>query len=136
METAYKYLFILVDDNAIDLMINARLLELSGMAGEIRKFAQPQEALHYIGTFSQNRPELKPVLLLDILMPEIDGFSFLQEIRSNGIQLPPDMVILMLSSTIDLVDQVRADEDPLVTRHLNKPLNIDELRSILHPAIS
>lgn len=122
----------LIDDNTIDLFLNQRLLELSGLKTDFKTFASPVEAVGYI-TNSQNT--LPDLLLVDIQMPEMNGFEFLQTLNKHFNSSLPFKAYL-LSSTINSADLTEAKKfSPAITL-LEKPLNPEKLKSELGSIIS
>ena len=71
------------------------------------------------------------VLLMDIRMPEMDGFQFLDELKN----LPKDPLkylnVFMLTSSLDQKDIVRSREYPMVKGFLSKPLDMLTVKDIL-----
>lgn|SRR6218665_121453 len=122
---------LLIDDNDIDLKINFRIIKLSNFFEEIILCQSGQEGIDYINK-SLNSPELWPdFILLDIQMPEMDGFEFL-EIYKN---FPKDFLnhckLAILSSTLDFGDIKKAEANPFVLKLLKKPLYPSELQELL-----
>ena len=77
---------------------------------------------------------LKPdVVLVDVKMPEMDGFEFLSQYEVLAEELKKETQIFMLSSTLDPHDIQRAESNPYVKSLLNKPLPINEFREIIYP---
>lgn len=119
---------LLVDDNEIDLFLHEKLIRLSGISQEIDRFTTAREALTAL------RKGCRPdIILLDIQMPEMDGFGFLNEYE-NIKGLNKDAIrIYMVSSSLDFGDISKAKASPLVIDFIRKPLNIKDLRNLLNP---
>lgn len=123
---------LLIDDNDIDLKINFRIIKLSNFFEEIVLCQSGQEGIDYINK-NLNTPDLWPdFILLDIQMPEMDGFEFL-EIYKN---FPKDFLnhckLAILSSTLDFGDIKKAEANPFVLKLLKKPLYPSELQELLN----
>ena len=109
----------LVDDNSIDNFINKQLMESCGFASEVMVCQSAQEGLQHLMT-GKNLPQ---VIFLDINMPEMSGFDFL-----DAMQQMPEIVkhhcrVIMLSSSESFKDLNRANQSKYVFKFLNKPLN-------------
>ncbi len=115
---------LLVDDNPIDLMINNKTIErYNGEIGVVKAMGA-KEALTML-----TNGDCKPTcLLLDIKMPGMDGFEFLEALKDSGLKV--EFGIHMLSSSIDPADLENAEANPLVNSYIEKPLNIDKLKEI------
>ena len=88
-----------VDDNPLTLTLMRRTLERAGLEN-IRTYSDPQYALSEIAS------DIPSVLLLDYLMPGIDGLAFLHALRLKGVS--EQMPVALMSSATHL-DSVRID---------------------------
>jgi CheY-like chemotaxis protein len=115
--------FMIIDDSAIDRFVHTKLLDFVGLSGEIQDFSNGMNALDYLRANSENEANLPDVILLDIMMPEMDGFDFLvhfEELKKKLVKVP---YVFMLSSSEDENDQTRADKNSNVQRLLKKPFS-------------
>ncbi len=115
---------LLIDDNPIDLMVNEKVLSTCFADLEITKVLSGAEALKYLSK-CETLPE---IILLDINMPEMNGFEFLEEYK-RLFKHNPKARIYILSSSIDPSDINKANEEQEVRAFMKKPLNIDEVVS-------
>ena len=130
-----------VDDDTISLTISQLLLKRTGFASEVNTVIDGSEALEYFEELfasnpnpAENAPEL---ILLDINMPVMNGWEFLQEYTPKFLDKLPNTHIVILSSTIDPEDFALAKQYPVVVQFISKPLsieNLDELKS--NPAMA
>ena len=118
---------LLIDDNEIDLKINAKLISLANLFEEIIICQSGEEALDYLNKHVRSPNLLPDLILLDIQMPEMDGFEFLEEYKN----FPEKCPVAMLSSTLDFGDIKRAEANPYVIKLLKKPLSPAELANLL-----
>ena len=112
--------FWIVDDNEIDRVVNGRLIE-AALGGVVRKFKDGPgflEALMAVSGAEENdvepgsaMAEGRMVVLLDILMPGMDGFSVLERMESLPTSALAGMTVFMLSATLD-----RNDLEPEISR--------------------
>lgn len=116
---------LLIDDGQIDNFINEKVIKLNFFARNITVTQSPEKALNLI----INSNYLPEVIFLDIHMPGLDGFDFLQEY--DKLQIDKNKInIYMLSSTINPADFNRVKEQKYVIRLLRKPLTKEILSEL------
>ncbi len=116
---------LLIDDNQIDNLINKKILENNLFAEKIVVAGSAEVALNYLKNESpENTPD---VIFLDIRMPEIDGFQFLDEFAKLDSTATNHPKIFMLSSSLDPKDQTKVRESKYVDKFLGKPLSNQHL---------
>lgn len=116
----------LIDDNDIDQMIYKRIATKSGLVRNLIQFVDATEALHHLSDPATMPPDL---ILLDINMPRMDGFEFLEAASERfGTSLCP--VIVMLTTSLNPKDEKRAKSYAMVRDFLNKPLTYDQLKDL------
>lgn len=120
----------LIDDNIIDLKINSKLIEITGLYTVIVTCKSGQEALHYFSSSSSQPDKLPSLILLDIQMPEMDGFEFLEHYKNFPATFTENCAVIMLSSTLDFGDIKRAEANPHVIKLIKKPLQLTELKKL------
>ncbi len=127
----------MIDDSEIDSVITSKILQLSGLPKDNIVTRHAFEALDYLrhevkllvpaGSGSGGEDISPLIILLDIHMPEMSGFEFLEHFEKLDPNTTDSCRIFLLTSSIDPVDIERAHQNSYVVRVLNKPLNMDEL---------
>lgn len=113
---------ILIDDDPLDIFINTKVLKSNNFASELIVCKNGDEALDLL-----RDNKVKPdIIFLDIRMPVMDGFQFLEEYDKLSIDKSHTKIV-MLSSTVNPVDIERAKTHKYITRFLDKPLTTDSL---------
>jgi CheY-like chemotaxis protein len=120
----------LIDDNIIDLKINEKLIRLANIANEITVCTSGDEALNYLKKNLATDINLPNLILLDIQMPEMDGFEFMEYYKNLPTAITNHCTVAMLSSTLDFGDIQKAQANPLVIKLLKKPLVIEDLKQL------
>jgi CheY-like chemotaxis protein len=123
----------IVDDTKIDRFIVSRAMIKYNFARDIKEFDMATTAIKFIEE-NQDNPEILPqIIILDVRMPEMDGFQFLERLSKNPQALKHSCCIVMLSSSLDPADHERAENNPVVKKFMNKPLrkeNLDEITAL------
>lgn len=121
----------LIDDNEVDLKINSKIINISKLFDEIIQCRSGDEAISYLSTHTDDEHNLPDFILLDIQMPEMDGFEFLDVFKKFPDKLKDKCHVAMLSSTLDFGDIKKAEANPYVIKLLKKPLFPKELEEVL-----
>jgi CheY-like chemotaxis protein len=121
----------LVDDNDIDIAVNSKLLELANIGKSVRSFGSAVRFLNDLKSNPQNYTGERNILLLDIMMPGMSGFDFLDEFAKLPQEIVRSFSVFMLSSSIDRNDIRRAEATEHVRRVLEKPLDVYLLKKLL-----
>jgi CheY-like chemotaxis protein len=130
MSTPKYALVMLVDDNELDNFINKKLVESDSFCGAATIHTSAQSALDHLKSKSGSPAEVPDIIFLDIMMPEMDGFGFLDEFDKLPDSVKTKSRIVMLSTSDSFKDLNRANQNKYVKRFLNKPLNAQILAAL------
>lgn len=127
MGKVYKKV-LLIDDSEVDNFMNEKLIKHLGFAKEVVLKDSASSALEYLSTEKEDAmPEL---IFLDIMMPLMDGFTFLEELDKKEEHVKNCCKVIMLSSSESFKDLNRANKSIYVYKFLNKPLTEANLNAI------
>lgn len=113
---------ILIDDNAATNFFHKVIIDKANCAEQCIAFQSGQEALSYLKNL-ENRDFIKPDLIfLDINMPGMDGWQFLEHYNNLEKNQQAKVVVVMLTTSLNPADREKAKTMNLVYGFLNKPL--------------
>lgn len=119
---------LIVDDDSVACFLLERALKKAGVSQHILVANNGEEALQILKQvcLTETCPEL---ILLDINMPVMNGFEFLEALQNSGLAALPLKIILLTSSS-NPQDVERAKRYP-VAAYLSKPITEDKLKTIM-----
>lgn len=124
------YIVYVIDDSPYDLLIATELIEEFCSQADIHCFKNAQEALTRLQALVATPKEFPELLFLDIRMPVMDGFAFLEAYSLLPSSLTHQCKLYILSSSLDPKDIEKAKAHPLVVDFLEKPLEEQFLKSV------
>lgn len=121
---------LLIDDNVVDNFINKSIVTASKKADLITVMDSGVDALEFLNDLISKGEPFPELIFLDIRMPEMDGFKFLDQFAKFPEDVKEKCSINMLSSSNDPSDNKRAGECPYVKNIFNKPMKAEMLSEI------
>lgn len=125
---------ICIDDDPIALLLSKLVISKAEITMEIVTSPNGQDALDYLEkeeNIVTNRNSAQPLLiLLDLNMPVMDGWEFLEQFKKSMYGQYPDAKIILLSSSIDPQDIQKSKEFEMVVEFFPKPLTREMLQEI------
>ena len=112
----------IIDDNAIDLYIASRFLAKNNVAKNILEYSTADEALQYLQENCRNAGKLPAIIIVDIYMPIMDGFEFIDAYDGLPAKFKNSCCVFMLSSSIDASDIDRAKNNANIKAFHVKPI--------------
>ena len=123
---------LLIDDSDIDLFIQRRFLEVYNFSDQLISYKSAGDALNNL---KNNNGEAPPdIIFLDLNMPEIDGFAFLESFETLPDKIRKNSRIVVLTSSNSLKDREQVFQNKNVIQFITKPLkqsDIEELQKKL-----
>lgn len=124
---------ILIDDDKIVTAINKKIIHSLLPNISIKTFVNGEEGLVYL--IAAQDSNLKTLVFLDINMPIMDGFQFLNIYENAIAHQEHSFVICLLTSSIAQEDQQRAANFPSVLEYAQKPLNQTTIKGLIQRSV-
>ncbi len=125
--------FIIIDDDAINNTLCRKIIEKTYTDVSIADFTDPQEGFDYIvKTYTNASGDSKAILLLDISMPVLTAWDFLEMFDRLSDNVKNRVKVHILSSSVNKQDMMRAQSNKNVEYYLIKPLTKESIRLIVH----
>lgn len=126
---------LLVDDNPADNEFHKIIIKEADVCNYVKVATNGRKALDYIiksGEPGQSEEFPKPDLIyLDINMPGMNGFEFLEEYHKLDEKLKSKILIIMLTTSLNPDDQKRTTDIKEVSNFQNKPLTVEMLQEVV-----
>ncbi len=129
--TAEKRHFIVIDDNKLDCFIAEKIILNTQCNQSVRTFLDAQEALAFLVSTPCPPTPYKNIIIVDIQMPLMNGFEFVEAFEQQPAEVRDNYVIFMLSSSINENDINRIHNYQSVLDLLNKPLSAAKLTAMV-----
>ncbi|UWR13261.1 response regulator [Sulfitobacter mediterraneus] len=114
----------IVDDEPFDQMMYERILKRSGLVDQVIGFQYAAEALDYLARPDRSKVD---VIFLDINMPRMNGFEFLEAANRDLGPAFVKVCVVMLTTSIAPEDRARAASYDAVRDFISKPLGKDDV---------
>ena len=128
----------IIDDDLIYQFLIKEEIEYTNMVSKIMFFNNGEKALQFIeNNLNKNEIDILPdIIFLDINMPVMDGWEFLEAYAKIKPKVEKKIVIYMVSSSTDIRDLDRAKSISEVSDYIIKPVSGSQLKSIFTSLIS
>lgn len=125
---------LLIDDDEPTNFLNRRLLEEMHCAKSIQVIQKAPDALAYLKKIAEQDNDtatFPDLIFLDINMPSMDGWEFLEAYKAIINKLGRPVPLVMLTTSLNPEDEQKAKESPEVTDFKSKPLTREMVSEIL-----
>jgi CheY-like chemotaxis protein len=116
-----------VDDDAIYQIIVNKIIQRSEMFSAISSFKNGKDAIDSVHNSLENNELLPDIILLDINMPIMDGWEFMEEMGLLKSQISKQIIIYIVSSSIAVEDKNKSKTYPDILGYLSKPITTNDL---------
>jgi len=119
MKTSFR--FVVIDDDPLNNALCQMVINIAVAGAEVKTFTVPETGFKYIAT-EYSRNGKKAILLLDLNMPTMSGWEFLERFERLDEKIKNRFKIYVLSSSVDPRDKERAASNKNVLDYIIKPL--------------
>ena len=127
---------LLVDDDEDCNFFHKRLVKRMDITEEIQVALDGEEAIEYLKSTKEGKHPQPAIIFLDINMPKVDGWEFLEEYGKLDDIQKAQVVLVMLTTSLNPDDMERAKSNPLVHDYLNKYLDAERINKIIEEHFS
>jgi CheY-like chemotaxis protein len=121
----------IIDDDQIYQLVMKRAIEQSGIVRDVLQFYDGEEAINYFKEKQQSPEDLPELILLDINMPYMDGWQFLDEFVKIPFKGDYKRTIYIVSSSSTSEDLNKAKEYEVVSGYHVKPITKDMFEQMM-----
>jgi CheY-like chemotaxis protein len=121
----------IIDDSNTDRFLIKQLVLSSNLAENILSYDKPSEAFLYLKNIKETGEGLPDLIFLDLNMPEMNGFQFLDMFRELPKNILRSTKVIIVSSSDSKEDIEKSAEYPNVIKYFIKPLKIMDLAEFI-----
>lgn len=120
---------VFIDDDFACNIFHEIVVKQSGCCNDYQFFISSTKALEYFKGLSEKQdPKLPELIFLDLNMPRMNGWAFMDALEQLNFSNPPKVIILSTSSYKKDIE--KAEEYPLVHKYICKPLESSHIQSL------
>lgn len=133
INTEYKKIIFIDDDTELMSIYNS-ILKKKNLSDYLIYFENAQKCIEYLNGINDEK-DLPDYILLDLYMPEMDGFKFLKHF-DNSTKLKNSIEIFVCTSSQKQDDRNKVMKYPFVSAYLEKPLSSDFIELLIEDSIT
>lgn len=122
----------IIDDDPIFIYGTKKIMKTIDFSDEILVYNNGQEAIEGLMQLAENNKKLPSIIFLDINMPIMDGWEFLEDFVKIPNNNRENVTIYIISSSIDPMDIQKTQMYGLVNNYILKPIRVSDLEKVLN----
>ncbi|MEJ7778732.1 MAG: response regulator [Daejeonella sp.] len=130
MLTSFPH-FIIIDDSQLDCFIGEKIIQNSGTFSSVRSYCDASEAFEIIKNSDPLAADAMTIIILDIQMPLMNGFQFVEAFEKLPEEIQSNYAIFMFSSSINDNDRNRMENHPCIRKFYSKPISKGVVASLI-----
>ena len=119
----------IIDDDPIFIFGLKKVMNSVDFAEEVLVYKNGEDALENLIAIKDDKEALPEVILLDLNMPIMDGWQFLDEFTQ--VKVDKKITVYIVSSSIDPLDYEKSKKYSHIENYIIKPVQTDDLKTIL-----
>ena len=123
--------FIIIDDSQLDCFIGEKIIQNTGTFSSIKSYTQATEAFEIIKNSDPSPADAITIVVLDIQMPVMNGFQFVENFELLPENIRVNYAIFMFSSSINENDKNRLENHPCIRKFYGKPISKEIVAKIV-----
>lgn len=125
----------IIDDDLVSQFATQYCIEQYGGDFNITTCSSAEEGLMYCAKCIENHEDLPNIIFLDLIMGDMDGWAFLENLKliAEGLRQPE---VYVLSAFVNSKDRAIAKENPLIAGYFDKPLTKNSLDKVFESKTS
>jgi CheY-like chemotaxis protein len=129
-----KPILCFVDNDEVYLFLIRKMIEKKYGDCKVLEFLNGLEAIEFIKENIEYPQLLPDIIFLDINMPVMDGWEFVESFKRIKNEIHKPITIYMVSSSVDEADMDRSKNIKEISEFVCKPMTIDKVNDIFHVA--
>ncbi|MCA6441360.1 MAG: response regulator [Sediminibacterium sp.] len=126
------FIICIIDDDEVYQFTVTKTIQSQQLAKKILVFSDGEEALNFLSANIGDNNAVPDIIFLDINMPIMDGWQFLEEYIQLKPRIGKKVTLYMVSSSVDPADTQRAKKIEEVSDYIIKPITPDQLKVIVN----
>ncbi len=127
---------LLIDDDEPTNYMNEKFIREADCTDNIIIRESGDEGLEYLRNCAENGDPLPELIFLDINMPGMNGWDFLEEYKKLDESIQSEILLIMLTTSLNPDDKDRAEKIEEISGFINKPFSVETLNIVLETYFS
>ncbi len=120
----------IIDDDPIYLYMLDRIIRECNFSKDINSFDNGKPAIEALGNTNLSTNEIPDVIFVDLSMPIMNGWEFLDKLEATGVLKKKEIKIVLVSSSINPREIELIKKYPIVTKYIVKPITPSDLEAL------